>query len=271
MNNSVFHFFSSILHYVGAWNTGGEGIHSPRLFYLVRYVLSDTAQLYAWNRIEQRRQAMLRAPKMLHIVDYGTGKDRDELVMHIAAHSVMPRKQVQLLARVLNYMNGNEYVIARHRPLHILELGTSLGITTAYLAKVDSRNQVVTFEGSDEIADMAELNWQKMQINTIQLVRGNIEKTLYNYVRTCETTIDMALLDANHTYEATKRYFEWLVPLMDTDGIMVVDDIRYSKEMYQAWTEITKHPKVTATMDLGRMGLVFFFPQIQQKTYFLRV
>jgi len=269
--NCFFQLFSSIAHAFRAWNTGGEGIHSPRLFYLVRHLFYDTSHLYAWNEIESRRQAMLRAPKLLHVVDYGTGQDRDELVMKIAAKSLMPAKEAQLLARLVNYMNGTEYIPDRQRALNIVELGTSLGITTAYLAKIDSRNQVISFEGSDAIADMAELNWKKLGLTNISMVRGNIDNTLYNYARTCDYPIDVAVLDANHTAQATLRYFSWLLPRMDTNGVMVLDDIRYSSDMYRAWQEITRHPQVTATMDLGQMGLVFFYPQVQQKTYFIRI
>jgi len=269
--NKIFQLFSMIAHAFCAWNTGGEGIHSPRLFYMVRHLFYDTSHLYAWNEIEQRRHAMLRAPKRVHVVDYGTGRDRDELVMHIAKNSVMTAKEAQLLARLLNYMNGNEYVSDRHRSLHIVELGTSLGLTTAYLALVDSRNKVVTFEGCDEIADVAQLNWNKLKVDQIHLIRGNINDTLCNYVRACKEPIDFALLDANHTYEATMRYFEYLLPHMDKDGVMVLDDIRYSPSMYQAWQALTHHAAVTATMDLGRMGLIFFYPNVQQKTYLIRV
>lgn len=271
IKNQVFQFFSLLGHALRAWNTGGEGIHSPRLFYLVRHLFYDTARLYAWDAIELRRQAMLRAPKLVHVVDYGTGRDRDELVMHIASHSVMPSKEAQLLARLVNYMNGNEYVPDRSQPLHIVELGTSLGITTAYLASVDSRSRVVSFEGSDQIANMAQLNWQKLHLCNIELIRGNIDDTLFKYARASNETIDVAILDANHTAEATLRYFNWLLGRMDKNGVMVVDDIRYSKDMYTAWQQIRKHPQVTATMDLGRMGLVLFYPQVQQTTYFLRI
>lgn len=269
--NSLYHSFSMFWHAVSAWNTGGEGIHSPRLFYLVRHLFYESSELYAWNAIEERRQAMLRAPKLIHIKDFGTGKDRDELVMHIARHSVMDRQSAQLLARLLHYMSGSEYVPQRTSPLTIVELGTSLGITTAYLATADSRNQVVTFEGSDEIAAMAQLNWQKLKISNITQLLGPIDDTLYKYVRASRAKIDFALLDANHTGEATLRYFEWILPHMDSDGVMVVDDIRYSRDMYEAWKKITTSEKVTATMDMGRFGLVFFYPSVQQRTYKLRV
>lgn len=271
IKNNIYQLFSLIGHAFRAWNTGGEGIHSPRLFYLVRHLFYDTTQLYTWESIEQRRQAMLRAPKVVHVVDFGTGHDRDELVMHIASQSLMPRKKVQLLARLLNYMSGDEYVPKRTSPLHIVELGTSLGITTAYLASVDSRNRVTTFEGCEDIAEMAELNWKKLHLNNIELKRGNLDNTLYDYARVKEKPIDMAVIDANHTGDAVMRYFQWILPLMDENGVMVVDDIRYSRSMHDAWCQIARHPQVTATMDLGQMGLVFFYPQLQQKTYILRI
>ena len=36
-----------IKHYLTAWNTGGENIHSPSLFYFVRMILYDKNQYYA--------------------------------------------------------------------------------------------------------------------------------------------------------------------------------------------------------------------------------
>ncbi|MCQ2342148.1 MAG: class I SAM-dependent methyltransferase [Paludibacteraceae bacterium] len=267
----MFHFFSILLHRLTAWNTGGEGIHSPRLFYLVRHIFYDTARLYAWDDIEERRQAMLRAPKKIHIRDFGTGQDRDDLVMHIAQNSVMKPSKAQLLSRIVNYMSGKEYVPERTDGLTIVELGTSLGLTTAYLASVDSRNRVVSFEGSDEIAQMATLNWQHLQLHNISLQIGPIDDTLHNYAKRAHARIDFVLIDANHTGAATLRYFEWLLPLMDTNGIIAIDDIRYSQDMYRAWKRIVSHEGVTATMDLGQMGLVFFYPKVQQKLYKLRI
>lgn len=266
----LYHAFSMFTHRLTAWNTGGEGIHSPRLFYLVRHLFYETAHLYAWDNIEQRRQAMLRAPKLLHIRDFGTGQDRDELVMSIAKTSVMDRRHAQLLSRLIHYMSGNEYMSPDKHPLNIIELGTSLGLTTAYLASVDSRNNIVTFEGSNEIAQMAQLNWEKLGLTNIRLITGSLDDTLLTYTH-ARAKIHFALMDANHTGEATLRYFNLLQPLMDEDGILVIDDIRYSKDMYEAWQTICQHPQVTTTMDLGGMGLIFFYPPLMKKNYKIRL
>ena len=65
---------SYIRHRLTSWNTGGEGVHSPYLFELVRMVIYDENRYYSWQDIENRRYAMLHAPKMLHVTDYGTGQ-----------------------------------------------------------------------------------------------------------------------------------------------------------------------------------------------------
>lgn len=269
-----FRIWSMVWHHLSAWNTGGEGIHSPRLFYLVRHVLYDTNRLYAWDAIEQRREAMLRAPKIVHIEDYGTGVNREELVMHIAQKSVMKVSDAQRLSRVLNYMSGKEYVPNRQRALRVVELGTCLGLTTAYLASVNSANEVITFEGSSEISAMAELNWQKLGLQQIRLVKGNIDETLPKYIaqlREQGETIDFVLMDANHTGEATLRYWEWLRPVLNDDSVVVLDDIRYSQDMYAAWKQIGQDDCVTSTMDLGQMGVVLVYPPLIKRHYRLRV
>lgn len=269
-----FRIWSMVWHHLSAWNTGGEGIHSPRLFYLVRHVLYDTNRLYAWEAIEQRREAMLRAPKIVHIEDYGTGVNREELVMHIAQKSVMKVSDAQRLSRVLNYMSGKEYVPDRQRALRVVELGTCLGLTTAYFASVNSANEVITFEGSAEIGAMAELNWQKLGLQQIRLVKGNIDETLPKYIaqlREQGETIDFVLMDANHTGEATLRYWEWLHPVLNDDSVVVLDDIRYSQDMYAAWRQIGQDERVTSTMDLGQMGVVLVYPPLIKRHYRLRV
>ncbi len=269
-----FRIWSMVWHHLSAWNTGGEGIHSPRLFYLVRHVLYDTNRLYAWEAIEQRREAMLRAPKIVHIEDYGTGVNREELVMHIAQKSVMKVSDAQRLSRVLNYMSGKEYVPDRQRALRVVELGTCLGLTTAYLASVNSANEVITFEGSAEIGAMAEMNWQKLGLQHICLVKGNIDETLPKFIaqlREQGETIDFVLMDANHTGEATLRYWELLRSVLNDDSVVVLDDIRYSQDMYAAWKQIGQDDCVTSTMDLGQMGVVLVYPPLIKRHYRLRV
>ncbi len=253
-------------HQLTSWNTGGEGIHSPYLFHLVRHIISDDNRYYCWSDIEERREAMLCAPKLVSVRDYGSrgqGAEEKRLVCDIAKTSLESAKNGQIFFRIVNWL-GHE----KGAPLRIMELGTNLGITTAYLAMPDSRNKVITFEGSEALLEMARLNWRKLNIGNIETVAGNIDDTLNKYAR---ERIDVAYIDANHRQEPTQRYFETLLPCMGEKSILIIDDIHYSREMGEAWERIKSNPEVTTTMDFFDFGLVFFDKHYLKKNYKLRI
>ena len=54
-------------------------------------------------------------------------------------------------------------------------------------------------------------------------------------------------------------------------GIIAIDDIHYSEDMERAWTEIKQDPRVTTTMDLYHMGLLFVDPHYLKRHYIIRV
>ena len=220
--------------------------------------MSDENSYYAWEAIEKRRERMLADERIVEFVDYGSGgegnrfaEDRgaveDRRVKDIAKGSLAKKKYAQLLARLVNWLGD--------RRLVIVELGTSLGITTAYMAMMDSRNKVVTYEGCPSVADIAKENWKALGIKNIDCRVGEI--TADTLDKDLEQ-IDVAFIDANHTYAGTCAYFKVLAEKVHAKSVMVVDDIHYNAEMEKAWKAICADERVTSTMDLYQMGLVFF-------------
>ena len=253
---AIFRVWSYVRHVLTAWNTTGEGIHSPYLFYIVRMLLRDENSFYCWETIEKRRRQLLHDERVLDVVDYGsagspTGTVVQRRVSEIASTHLEQPKVAQVLFRIAHYM-GHE----QQRPLNILELGTSLGITTAYLAMADSRNNVVTLEGSRAVLNVAKEQWRALKLENIHWQQGNIDHTLSIYARE-ETQWDVVFVDANHTYEATMRYVGTLLDRMSEKGVLAVDDIHYSKEMERAWEELKADERVTTSMDLYHAGLLF--------------
>ncbi len=272
LKNRLYQICTWIIHIVTARNTGGENIHSPYLFEWVRMVMYDSHTYYAWSDIEQRRCAMLCDPKVLTYVDYGSGNRTHTMasqrtVRDIAHISLEPRIYAQLLFRLVNWM-GHQAREQHKLPLHIIELGTSLGITTAYLASADSRNQVITFEGCHDVAKEAYENWSKLQLYNIRCVEGDINTTLCNNL---PAVVDLAFIDANHTYEATMMYFDTIRQHIHPKSVVVIDDIYHSPEMKRAWGEICRCSIVTTTMDMWKMGIVFFDTNYLRKHYKLRL
>lgn len=266
-SNSIFRAAAYVRHRLTAWNTTGEGIHSPYLFHLVRFVMRDRNPFYCFRSIEQQRELLLRCEDTLDVTDYGSqgspeGTHLSRRVCDIARWHLEGPRMGQLFFRIVNFMSQD-----RKRPLNIIELGTSLGITTAYLASADSRNRVLTMEGSESVLRIAKGVWRALKIENIAWLQGNIDTLL---VRAHEK-VDLAYLDANHTYEATMRYANRLLELLDEKGILVIDDIHYSQEMERAWIALKSDPRVTTTMDLYHCGLAFVDSHYLKRHYRIRI
>ena len=271
-----------IRHFLTAWNTSGEAIHSPYLFRLVRFVLRDEDAYYCFRDIERRREFLLACEDSLDVVDYGSAGSPEGLhvqrrVCDIAKNHLESARVGQVLFRIVNFLHEEE-----KRPLNILELGTSLGITTAYLASPDSRNKVLTMEGSEAVLRVAQGVWKMLKLENIEWIQGNIDDTLYNiYIgergkvkgeRGKERgELDLAFVDANHTYEATMRYADFLLNRLTEKGILVLDDIHYSEQMERAWNELKADPRVTTSMDLYHVGLLFVDTHYLKRHYRIRI
>ena len=267
---AIYRVGSYLKHCLTARHTGGHGIHSPYLFEWVRMVMSDENSYYAWGEIEKVRAKMLADEREVSFVDYGAGRPhptsptkgrgRDyRRICDIAKGSLAKKKYAQMLARLVNWVGDG---------LTIVELGTSLGVTTAYMAAMDKRNKVITYEGCPAVAEIAKENWEALGLENIDCRVGEITADILD--RDLER-VDVAFIDANHTYAGTRAYFNVLAEKVHRKSVMIVDDIHYNKEMEQAWREICADERVTSTMDLYQMGLVFFDKDYWKRDYRIRV
>lgn len=271
MKNTIFRTMAYLRHQFTAWNTGGEGIHSPYLFYMVRVLFYDANSYYCFAPIEHQRRTWLATQKPIEVEDLGSGAERKgthytRTIADIAQTSLESPQVGQLLFRLVLHLTHEA-----GRPLQIVELGTSLGITTAYLALPDSKNHITTFEGCGAVAALAYKTWERVGAKNVRLTEGNIDDTLPTFLGEQSGTIDIAYIDANHTEEATLRYFRLLRLRMAEKSIVVVDDIHHSKEMERAWHKIEQEAGVTSTMDLFHIGIVLFDPHYMHKNYRLRI
>jgi predicted O-methyltransferase YrrM len=234
-----------------ASNGKGHGVHSPFVFTLIKEVLNDQRFFYAYQPIENCRKLLLKNPTVLSLTDFGAGsrtkKSNDRSIKEMANSSLKPKKFGQLLFRLVNY----------YKPKNVLELGTSFGITTAYLSAGNEQAQIVTMEGSEAVSAVAKKNWQLLGRKNIELRQGNFNEILAPFIATA-AALDFVFVDGNHRYKPTIEYFNTLLPNLHEQSILVFDDIHWSKEMEQAWLEIQQHPSVTLTIDLFFIGLVFF-------------
>ncbi len=255
--------FKFICYYRKASNGKGHGIHSPFVFNLVTQVLNDNRNFYMYSSIEGLRKELLKNASEIIVEDFGAGstkikKSPVRKISAIASSSLKPKKYSQLLFKLVNHFS----------PANILELGTSLGVTTAYLASANTNARVITMEGSTAVAQIAQNNFMQLGIGNIEVVTGNFDVTLSKTLENIHQ-IDFAFLDGNHRYEPTIRYFKQIVEKSHVDTLVVLDDIHWSSEMEQAWEDVKLDARVTLTIDLFYIGLVFFRTEQQEKQHFM--
>ncbi len=233
-------------------NAGGaRKLHSPFMFDLYQEVIKDAGEYYAYNQIERVRRDLLEDRTELKFNDLGAKANGNSFgrkkVSSIAKSALSTPRQAQLLFRLVNYF----------QPEVIVEIGTSLGISTAYMACGRKSAQIHTIEGCGEILKIANSTLQRLGIKRVYMHHGNFDDVLPPLVSKLDS-LCFAYVDGNHTYEATVKYFDILCSKANHNSVFVIDDIYWSEEMTKAWNVIKSDQRVTVSVDLFYMGLVFF-------------
>ncbi len=256
-----------VQYFFAASNGKGHGIHSPFVFDFIIKVLRDRKEYDHYQIIEAARKKLLKESAEIDVVDYGAGssviKTNKRVVADITRSSVKTKKYAQLLYRIVKYYQPP----AGPGGHTILELGTSFGITTSYLAAANARAKVYTIEGSAPIAEIAEKTFKRTGLKNIELITGDFKDTLPALLEKL-TVVDLAFIDGNHRKEPTLEYFAKLLNSSTLNSIFVFDDIHWSAEMEAAWAEIKQHPSVTLTIDLFFIGIVFLNTDFNHKQHF---
>jgi predicted O-methyltransferase YrrM len=237
-------------------------MHSPFVFNFILDVLNNRQQFIPPAAIEQLRNELKNQNQQLLIEDLGAGSrisnTKQRSIAQLAHSAVKPKKYSQLLYRL----------VKKYNPETIIELGTSLGITTSYFAAAAPTAQVITIEGSKLIQQVAQSNFIQLGFQNILSVQGNFDDVLPSVIQQLPT-VNLAYIDGNHRYQPTIDYFTQFLGKRDNNTILIFDDIHWSAEMERAWAEIQQHPAVGCTIDIFFLGFVFFRHEFKEQQHFI--
>ncbi|MDD4847844.1 MAG: class I SAM-dependent methyltransferase [Bacteroidales bacterium] len=239
-------------------------IHSPFVFSLIKVLLDKKKPHPKWDAIEHLHHQLKRQNEIIEMVDFGAKGNEDGSVKHtctiakLAHNSAISKKQGRMLSNIVRYF----------QPKTILELGTSLGIGTAYLACEQLDGTTITIEGSPKIAEQAHYNFETLSLNHIHQVVGSFDAVLPDVLNSI-SSLDFVYIDGNHTHDATLRYFELCLSIAHNDTIFIFDDIHWSPAMLEAWEKIKSHPRVTVTLDFYRMGCAFLRKESSKENFII--
>jgi predicted O-methyltransferase YrrM len=241
---------------------GADSIHSPFVFELYQEVIAYPYSFSVFEELEEARQKLLNDKSLLEWKESGAGRPvRQKSVAQIAGSSLMPHRKAAFLFKLCRWF----------KPQAIIELGTSLGLTTAYLAS--ARNSpVYTFEAVDSLGPESVKLWTSLNLNNINRISGPIEKMLPDFLKSRDAVSwELAVVDANHQYLPTMQNFKLLNQARNGRPVcLVFDDVYWSVEMKTAWEEIKEHPDVDVSLDLFDFGIVFFRPESSKEHFILR-
>ena len=168
-------------------------------------------QLHALRQQARRNYTPIKG------ADFGAGAQSgstQKTISSIAKNETKPQAQAQLLSRIAQYLY----------PQQILELGTSLGFSTAQLSLQNPKANITTIEGNQAIAAQAQLHFQQLGLQNIQLLQGDIDELLPKYLRQLPSPLGIVFFDGNHRYEPTLRYFQACLPYTNAQTVFVFDD-----------------------------------------------
>ncbi len=268
-------------------------VHSPFVFDFVQNVLEDDRTFYVFRETDILRGELLASKDTIEVEDFGAGSVVDGLkktrkVRSIAGSALSPAFQCEWFFRICEL----------YKPLTVIELGTSLGVSTLHLAEGSPRAaKIFTLEGSPEIARLARRNFDwfydtfrktglkhndpsvlkfdtyahnfstEFEKNKINIVVGRFENTLPEVLKSIKT-LDLAFIDGNHRRVPTLEYFEQSLGKTHDDTVLIFDDVHWSEDMEAAWETIKAHPRVRLSIDLFWCGIVFFRNENREKEHF---
>ena len=238
-----------------------SSLHSPHVYEFVTNIVYQKTKNNSVREIKKLRSLLYNRNEYIFITDFGAGstinKSKKRKIKDIAKNSSKNSKYGELLYRIVEF----------YKPKKILELGTSFGISTCYLAKGNSNSQLQTFEGCPSTAKIAQQNFKQLEIKNTDIIVGDFKNTL---AKNINTDIDLAFVDGNHNKQSTIEYFEIILKKSNNKTILVFDDIHWSSEMEQAWKHIKESKKTTVTIDLFFIGIVFLDKKLSKEDYIIR-
>lgn len=260
---SRFKFFVRYLRYwLTASNGRGHGIHSPFVFdFIVSVLRGSYKDKNGFHQIEDTRRMLLRSKETIKVKDLGAGSLTDRgntrKIASIAKNAAKHPRFAQLLFRI----------ICHYKIEQVLELGTSLGLTTRYLALAQPENGVITIEGAPSIASKSTELFKQEGWTNINIRCGAFEDHLPQVLPRLKGR-KLIFFDGNHQYAPTIDYFNQALAFAGEEDIFIFDDIHWSEGMENAWQEIKKNQQVACTVDLFFIGLVFFRKEFKEKQEF---
>jgi predicted O-methyltransferase YrrM len=236
-------------------------IHSPFVFTFIINVLENRKKDYM--HFPKQLLSHYKALKIKVSVSGNAGEGSKSLSKkQIPAIRFIGK--VGLPAKYGKVLNG---LIEENKIEHVIELGTSLGRSTSFLVS-GNRVKVTTVEANKEMLDISKEAFNHLgQSGFVTFVHARFDEV---FGELCKNDLSNTLIfiDGDHGKDAVLNLFKTCLPYTKPSTILVFDDIYWSPGMTEAWCDIEQHDEVKLSLDIYRMGIVFFRKATKAKEHF---
>ncbi len=239
------------------------GIHSEFVYDLVINALYRKKDKKYFQDWKTARQSLLNNDDTIEIKDRGAGSQvfsgTERKISAVAKNAGASTKKARIL----------QNIVLHRQPDNILELGTSLGLGSLALS-LPKTAQLTTVEACPNSLEIASELFEQYEVGSF-VNAHNVDFDTYLYRLEKNTRFDLIVIDGNHTYDATWRYFNKLSEHIGPRGLIILDDLYWSKGMTSAWQEICADPRVSVSIDGFSLGFLFFRGGIEKQHFRIRL
>jgi len=221
-------------------------IHSPTVYEFLQFTLDPNRTYYDFAYFDQIRYRIKQEETLLPSSHYGAGSkvsSKAQPIKKIVRHTLSPPKVSEQLYRINLFLNTE----------NCLELGTCLGLNSMYLAKSCS-GRLTTIEGHSPYYKYAQQLFRSQKLENVDLMEGAFTACLEKLP---DGQYDMIYIDGDHTYDSTLQIVDMCQRLIKPNGLILVSDIYWNKEMSLAWKELQSLPAFPLSIDLFHAGILW--------------
>jgi len=114
--------------------------------------------------------------------------------------------------------------------------------------------RLVTVEGSPSLARIASEHLAAVS-RTARVVEGMFAEVLEVVLAALRPGIDLAYIDGQKDAAGIMPVIRRVVDHLQPGGVLVLDDIRWSRDLATLWAELTSAGGFSFALDLGRFGV----------------
>lgn len=226
-------------------------IHSPFMYDVIKSIENKECEKHEdFLNIQSLHKKLKANTLLIPVIDYGAGSRKNKQVIRslasFAKTAASDYKSGKLLFNLSNHF----------QPEHTLELGTNLGIGTAYLASGIQSGHVSSIEGNPHLAEIARNNIEFLGLTNTDIHIGKFSEVLPTILHKSKP-LNLVFIDGHHDGKATLDYIQTIRPFLAVDAVIILDDVYWSSDMQETFQQLIEEKWISTYIDLFYKGILF--------------